>query len=422
MAYSTSKKTAPDGLPAIFSVRGGDFGITGGAIPDVVAGGGRRGDCQGWNSSKTLRCHAFVKSVVESSLSGHGYAITNTLKTCPATPADMHNLLERYWGALKYRGLLRLFWVCEFQPRKKEKTGGVPHFHIAAYFKNEIVPEEINKLWCKFAAEYGAQQQAQMCKKITDIGGWMGYFIKHVDKGIRHYQRQRKTMPPHWQGKTGRVWGKQTAPGVKWDRNNWQLLFSVETLHKVFLLRDCEFKKRLAEARHEICNLTGSHFMFIRNRTGKMSGGEMRFWVWHWCGFESEKFADMQQVRLRGALRGIMSARRAKKRSMPQLAFKSAKGRVFGMREDVAMRILGRVKSKFSPRRGFRGTGRGYKNLVDNIMSPKVRRGYVPSSRQIELRLQDYKFNGAKLQQKNPGWISYFKKETKLWQILSKKS
>ena len=38
--------------------------------------------------------------------------------------------------------------------------------------------------------------------------GWFQYLAKHAARGVKHYQRTADSIPPEWQRKTGRVWGK----------------------------------------------------------------------------------------------------------------------------------------------------------------------------------------------------------------------
>ena len=371
--YNT--KIAADGLPAFLSVCVGDFGFSAGSIPQKIkATCAPRGDCGGWTAGVSSRLHSFLMSVLASSLSGYGYAITLTFRDCPLSARDMHRVRRSFIRRLERRGLLRLLWVCEFQRR------GVPHFHIAAYFGNGIMPADIIALWCKCAAKYKVKRTAQTCVDINDIGGWFGYMQTHVVRGIKHYQRQRDNLPPDWQNNTGRVWGHVGD----WQTDVFQLLLSDKQKHKLFLLRDCELKLQLADAREVLAKLGGSHFRFIR-QTGKMPGYVIRA-ICMMSGVYSPRVADKKQ---RGARIGIKHSRSGKKVALPHKIKEQLELQLAHLHEHVARGIVGYIKSRFSERRGIRGSHQCSRMIVSNVM--RYDRAYKIPVCDVKQRLLEFK-------------------------------
>lgn len=175
-----------------------------------------RGDAAGWSAGATRRNLAFLRSVEPDSLAftsqGQrllGLALTLTLLECPPTPEDWHKLRRAMMMRLSRMGLYRGHWVVEWQRR------GVPHLHGAFYFPEPASPtqammlcRDIKRHWMEVVRAYGASVLAQHAKPITDSIGWFKYTAKHAARGVHHYQRSSQNVPPHWQQRTGRVWGK----------------------------------------------------------------------------------------------------------------------------------------------------------------------------------------------------------------------
>jgi hypothetical protein len=91
----------------------------------------------------------------------------------------------------------------------------VPHLHTAIWYADGPAADRVNLGgWGRAAIEdwleltYGMRttREAQMCRPIDGIAGWLEYIAKHASRGVAHYQRQRAMMPKGWQ-KTGRLWG-----------------------------------------------------------------------------------------------------------------------------------------------------------------------------------------------------------------------
>jgi len=160
----------------------------------------KRTECKGWSLSSTRGNTKFLRSVVETSLTGHGYAITLTLKHCPPTHSDWMKLRERFFKRISRLGAIRVHWLTEWQRR------GVPHLHAAVWFDTPVHPHKIYDAWLSCASEYEPSTRAQTVKPITDSVGWFKYLAKHAVRGAGHYQRSSENIPQGWI-KTGRMWG-----------------------------------------------------------------------------------------------------------------------------------------------------------------------------------------------------------------------
>lgn len=171
---------------------------------------GLRDSVSGWSHGSVRRNTAFLRSVDVGQLTGWGFAFTLTLRDTPATAGDWHKLRRAFEARLRRMGLIRLHWVTEWQRRK------VPHLHGIAYFADDfggalpIEPwaERLKTHWLEVADAYRPGRRGQHVAIVSDALGWLQYLGKHAARGVHHYQRDRRNLPPGWQGKTGRVWGK----------------------------------------------------------------------------------------------------------------------------------------------------------------------------------------------------------------------
>lgn len=166
---------------------------------------GERGLIGGWSHGATARNIAFLRSIDETALTGDGLALTLTVKICPETSDDWHRLRDTFIKRLNRMGLIRMHWVIEWQRR------GVPHLHCACYFEHtadRLLPAKIVRSWCQLTEVYGSSPFAQYVLPVTDSIGWFQYVSKHAARGVHHYQRSPENIPPSWQQKTGRMWGK----------------------------------------------------------------------------------------------------------------------------------------------------------------------------------------------------------------------
>lgn len=357
-------KTAIDGELALLSVSVGDFGYSAGYIPEQNPRGGIRGDCKGWTFRNVSGLSKFTNSVIESELSGFGFAITLTFRSCPPTAAAMHKVRRAFIKRLERRGLLRLLWLVEFQRRC------VPHFHMAAYFKNKTdastglpLEQYIVAAWFEVAAEYEVKQTAQTCQRIDDVGGWFGYLQKHIDRGIYHYQRQKATLPPEWQENVGCVWNHCGD----WKRDLSRLYFSGKQFKMFHQLRDCEQKKRIAHNRDFIADRAGSHFAFIGHRRHFNFGGRRTrysaFWICRYVSQRlevvSKKYALIAAQKTSVSLSQISKARRIKKASFSAVKKKAVVASLDGLSSHKKHDAYKKKLAAYSACRGIRGSFTG---------------------------------------------------------------
>jgi len=163
--------------------------------------GGTRSKVSGWSASSTRRLVRWLYSVMVPELTGTGYALTLTVRDCPAT--------EKEWAAARNTwikrvrridGFTRLHWLTEWQRRK------VPHMHCAGYFADPITKELLIWHWLQVCAARGwvASWNSQDVKEMDGALGWLKYQAKHSSRGVMHYQRAGK--PSGWES-SGRLWG-----------------------------------------------------------------------------------------------------------------------------------------------------------------------------------------------------------------------
>lgn len=165
----------------------------------------KRSEVQGWSYQSIRSNTRFLYSIEEAGLTGHGLALTLTVRDCPPTHQDWQQLRERFFHRLrklnrKGMNMIRLHWVTEWQRR------GVPHLHMALWFDHPPHPHDLLTMWCDLAKPYGAGMKGQDVKGITDPVGWFQYLSKHASRGLSHYQRHPENVPKEWE-RTGRMWG-----------------------------------------------------------------------------------------------------------------------------------------------------------------------------------------------------------------------
>ena len=168
----------------------------------------KRGKVIGWSAAAVRRNTQFLYSVRAQDLTGHGFAVTLTLRDCPASHDDWHRLRTAYVKRLRRMGMIRLHWVTEWQRR------GVPHLHVAVWLPDPANDHEagrqviaLTRHWLEAgAADLGSQERGQHVTKIDGPVGWFQYVSKHASRGAQHYQRDDSALPHQWE-KTGRLWG-----------------------------------------------------------------------------------------------------------------------------------------------------------------------------------------------------------------------
>lgn len=186
------------------NLHGGKSGTAPSALPVKHA----RGDVSGWTPKSARGNTEFLQSVEYNGLSGLGLAFTGTIKDCPLTPDDWHQLRNSFTRRLKRLGLIRFHWVTEWQRR------GVPHLHGMFFFPEcsgsdyISLVKSISYAWLSLAKPYGGLSRGVHIVPMTDARGWAEYEAKHASRGCNHYQRSKTNIPKEWQSKTGRVWGK----------------------------------------------------------------------------------------------------------------------------------------------------------------------------------------------------------------------
>jgi hypothetical protein len=165
----------------------------------------KRATIQGWSSGAVRRHTKWLYSIPVEELDGYGYAVTLTMRDCPATAADFHRLRRAYLKRVDRMAAIRSHWVIEWQRR------GVPHMHTAIYFDRELTVQEklaLQMHWVTLCEPYGAMLSGQHVLAISGPAGWLQYLSKHAARGAAHYQRQGK--PQGWES-TGRLWGHTGA-------------------------------------------------------------------------------------------------------------------------------------------------------------------------------------------------------------------
>lgn len=178
-------------------------GVTANISPNRVSAHERakRGVVKGWSREAVRRHTKFLYSVDSEALNGYGYALTLTVRDCPATAREWQAVRRSLLKRLQRRGLIRLHWLTEWQRR------GVPHLHMAAYFGHKLTPLEVAGVlmhWADVTEAYASSMSAQDIKPIDGPTGWLQYLSKHAARGVAHYQRQGS--PEGWET-TGRLWG-----------------------------------------------------------------------------------------------------------------------------------------------------------------------------------------------------------------------
>lgn len=165
---------------------------------------GLRGEVGGWSVSSTRSNTRFLYSVIPDELTGQGWALSLTVKTCPPSHAEWHKARRAFLKRLERMGLIRGHWLTEWQRR------GVPHLHCAIWLPSDCERQKqhdaVREAWLAVATVWGAQSGAQHVAPITNSKGWFKYLSKHASRGLGHYQRAKGGIPKGWRS-TGRMWG-----------------------------------------------------------------------------------------------------------------------------------------------------------------------------------------------------------------------
>jgi hypothetical protein len=199
----------------------------------------KRGVIAGWSPSTTRRLTKWLYSVEADKLTGHGYALTLTMRDTPPDRATLDQAFRALMKRYDRMGVLRIQWVMEMQRR------GTPHFHLAIYTPEKLPKQgwELVQHWIELAEPWGASWASQKVKPMQNVNGWFGYVSKHASRSVAHYQRQG--MPPGWE-KTGRLWGVRGA----WPTVSEPMRFDLSR-EAWFRYRRLVRAYRLADARKE---------------------------------------------------------------------------------------------------------------------------------------------------------------------------
>ena len=166
----------------------------------------KRDDVNGWSDSSTRRNTRFLYSVDERKLTGHGIALSLTVRDCPDQAEHWQKVRKAFFMRLSRKGMIRAHWLTEWQRR------GVPHLHAAIWLPDHSdgPPQywciEIKAAWLQVAEQFFPGSHSQHVVPICDEIGWFQYLSKHAVRGLGHYQRSAENIPAGWV-KTGRMWG-----------------------------------------------------------------------------------------------------------------------------------------------------------------------------------------------------------------------
>jgi len=205
-----------------------------------------RTECIGWSRAVSRRNTDFLLSVDSDQLQGFGYALTLTIRECPESPNDWQRARLKLVHRLRRMGMIRMHWLTEWQRRQ------VPHLHAAVWFSSEFTPSQIISHWMAAASPFGCATDAQFVAPIAGAPGWFEYLAKHAARSITNYQRSPANVPPQWQGKTGRMWGKLGSWPVS-DIKAVEVPASVEFQYRRLLMRYQVGKaRRQGDVRREV--------------------------------------------------------------------------------------------------------------------------------------------------------------------------
>lgn len=170
---------------------------------------GKRGECSGWTLGAARRNADFLGSIIPQELTGHGVACSLTVKDCPPTSKEWHEVREALLQRLRRMGLLRFHWVTEWQMRSRHGGGAVPHMHGIFFFEDPacVMAEWIKKHWLEVTRDFGSEYWAQHASGVPRLAGWLQYLTKHGSRSVSNVQRLRGVMPEEWDT-AGRLWGK----------------------------------------------------------------------------------------------------------------------------------------------------------------------------------------------------------------------
>ena len=132
----------------------------------------KREEVNGWSDSSTRRNTRFLYSVDERKLTGHGFALSLTVRDCPEQAGHWQKKRKAFFMRLSRMGMIRGHWLTEWQRR------GVPHLHAAIWLPDhaEGPPQywcvEIKRAWMETAEQFFPGFHSQHVVPICDSIGW----------------------------------------------------------------------------------------------------------------------------------------------------------------------------------------------------------------------------------------------------------
>jgi len=227
-------------------------------------------------------------SVQEDGLTGCAFGFSLTVRDCPPDPESWSLLVKSFSDALMqaYRTPLpravRLHWLTEWQKRRCPHLHGVVWLPDMSKDEAAVVVAWVKALWVERAATWGASPLSQDCKPVFDRGGWFDYLAKHSARGVSNIQRDPSGMPPKWQGRTGRMWGRsgvwplQEPVRVDDARHHYAFRRILKRVRVVQVRKDLEAAKRL------LSNSSPAMRSAVSEPQRAQSGSPVGPQVWFW--------------------------------------------------------------------------------------------------------------------------------------------
>ena len=161
----------------------------------------------GWTFGVARRHSDFLCQINEKAVDGFGLSLSFTVGFIPKTAADFFKVRRRFWRLVKEQcpPIIRRHWLVEFQSRR------APHMHSAVYFSAPVSSVLLKRLWMRAARDYRPALISQDIKPLRKIAALMRYFDRHAGRAAWHKQRSPESIPPGWEYKTGRMWGRSGA-------------------------------------------------------------------------------------------------------------------------------------------------------------------------------------------------------------------
>jgi hypothetical protein len=166
-----------------------------------------RGEVFGWSSQAARNNTAFLRSVDIPRLTGVGLTFTLTVNLIPPNSDEWHRIRKSFFKRLLRMGVCRGHWVTEWQRRGAPHLHGIIYFPSISRYEYAAIHTAIKNHWLELTQNYGTNSISQNIKPVDNALGWIQYLAKHASRGVNHYQRSSKNIPPGWK-KTGRVWGR----------------------------------------------------------------------------------------------------------------------------------------------------------------------------------------------------------------------